>query len=88
MTTALSPNATPTIVPSHDEIAQCARELWAEAGQPRGRDAEFWLVAEHRLLSACRAPDVSAVILATWSQPVTRPRSERYSTPGEARRHR
>lgn len=88
MTTFYSSAMNPAVAPSHDEIAQCAHELWMEAGQPGGRDDEFWLVSEHRLLSDRLVPDESAVILATLSQPITRPRSERYATPAEARRHR
>jgi hypothetical protein len=67
----------------HDEIAQHARDLWSEAGQPQGRDAEFWLEAEHRLLSARQVPDVSACILATLAQPVTRRAAEVKRASGE-----
>jgi hypothetical protein len=35
--------------PLHDEIAQCARELWVKYGQPADRDTEIWLEAEQRL---------------------------------------
>jgi hypothetical protein len=35
--------------PTHAEIEQRARELWQEAGQPEGRDVEFWLNAEQSL---------------------------------------
>jgi hypothetical protein len=58
--------------PSHDEIAQCARELWTESGQPEGRDDAIWLEAETRLLSACQVSDITAINLATLAQPVTR----------------
>jgi len=37
--------------PLHDEIAQCARDLWVEQGRPADRDLEIWLEAEQRLLS-------------------------------------
>jgi hypothetical protein len=40
---------------SHDEIAQCARELWTESGQPEGRDQAIWFEAERRLVSERRA---------------------------------
>ncbi len=73
MSTAFSSASQSSVAPSRDEIAPCARDLWAEAGQPEGRDEEFWLEAEYRLRSARRAPDVTAAILATLSQPVTRP---------------
>ena len=42
--------------PRHDDIAQCARELWAESGRPSGHDAAIWLEAERRLISARRPP--------------------------------
>jgi hypothetical protein len=38
--------------PLHDDIAQCARDLWVKYGRPTGRDLEIWLEAEKRLLSA------------------------------------
>ena len=38
--------------PLHDDIAQCARELWVEYGRPNDRDLEIWLEAEQRLFSA------------------------------------
>lgn len=43
-------------VPSHDEIARCARELWTESGQPRDHDQANWLEAERRLLAMRRKP--------------------------------
>jgi len=39
---------------SRDEIAQRACQLWEAAGQPEGRDAEFWLQAEAELLATTR----------------------------------
>lgn len=41
--------------PSHDEIAQCASELWTESGCPQGRDEAIWYEAERRLISARRS---------------------------------
>ncbi|MEO6873566.1 MAG: DUF2934 domain-containing protein [Opitutaceae bacterium] len=72
MTTSFSSATKSTVAPSHDEIAHDACELWAAAGQPEGRDDEFWLEAEHGLLAARQEPDVTAVILATLARPVTR----------------
>ena len=46
----------PASAPTHDEIAQCARELWTESGRPGGRDEAIWLEAERRLVAARRAP--------------------------------
>ena len=48
--------------PSHDEIAQCARELWTESGEPEGRDEAIWFEAERRLISERRAPLKPAVV--------------------------
>lgn len=48
--------------PSHDEIAQCARELWNESGRPEGCDEAIWLDAERRLVSARLDPVLPATI--------------------------
>ena len=37
---------------SRDEVAQRAYQLWVAAGQPIGRDLEYWLQAEAELLAA------------------------------------
>jgi len=56
--------------PSHDEIAQCARELWTESGQPEGRDEAIWFEAERRLISERRAPvEPAAVPQVTADKP-------------------
>lgn len=39
---------------SHEDIAQCARELWAQQGCPENRDEAIWLEAESRLLASRR----------------------------------
>ena len=44
--------------PLHDEIAQCARDLWFKEGQPVDRDVGIWLDAEQRLLAASPAQRV------------------------------
>lgn len=44
---------TPT--PSHDDVAQCARELWQSYGQPEGRDQEIWLEAERKLAAQAKS---------------------------------
>jgi hypothetical protein len=36
---------------SHNTIAALATELWIKAGQPEGRDLDFWLEAEKKLQS-------------------------------------
>jgi len=49
----------PRHAPRHDEIAQCAKELWLQYGQPTDRDLAIWLEAEHRLFAASHSsPDV------------------------------
>lgn len=55
-------------VPKHDDIAQCARELWIESGRPANRDEAIWLEAERRLVAARRAPAVIATILPVLSR--------------------
>ena len=42
--------------PLHNEIAQCARNLWVQQGQPPDRDQAIWLEAEQRLHSATQSP--------------------------------
>jgi hypothetical protein len=54
-----------TLAPCQSEIAQCARELWTESGQPDGRDVEIWLEAERRLISARRVPGMIAAASPT-----------------------
>lgn len=51
--------------PRHEEIAELARQLWERAGQPIGRDLEFWLRAETQL-----APAVAKPAGATASPPL------------------
>jgi hypothetical protein len=35
----------------NDSISALAEQLWKQAGQPAGRDLEFWLQAETQLLA-------------------------------------
>lgn len=35
--------------PTEEQIRNRARQLWEIAGQPEGRDDEFWHEAEHEL---------------------------------------
>ena len=53
--TPVSSPADAKCAPLHDEIAQCARGLWVQQGQPADRDLAIWLEAEQRLLSATPA---------------------------------
>ena len=41
--------------PLHDDIAQCARDLWVQCGRPADRDLAIWLEAEQRLRAATEA---------------------------------
>ena len=48
--------------PSDKEIAAKAYKLWEQAGQPDGKDEEFWRLAEQELInedesSPLRTPD-------------------------------
>jgi hypothetical protein len=89
MSTSLLSATNSTIAHSHDEIAQCARELWTNAGQPESRDDEFWLEAEHRMILARQKPALAEVTLATLPQPVTSPnKAGRHPTPPKIRRGR
>jgi hypothetical protein len=52
------PRTTPIMpIPTHDDIAQLAHELWQDRGCPADRDLEFWLEAE-RLLSGGKTAEI------------------------------
>jgi hypothetical protein len=51
-----SPAATQP-APLHDDIAQCARDLWVKYGRPADRDLAIWLEAEQRLRAATEVRD-------------------------------
>jgi hypothetical protein len=38
----------------NQQIAEKAEQLWRQAGQPQGRDDEFWLAAERELDAAAQ----------------------------------
>ena len=42
--------------PKHIDIVRRAYELWQKAGEPKGRDEEFYLQAEQELASADPSP--------------------------------
>ncbi len=88
MSISLPSTTNATVASNHDEIAQCARELWTEAGHPEGHDDEFWFAAEERLLMARQVPNVSAAILAPLAQPVTRTYITKNTAPEKVRRQR
>ncbi len=50
----------PTAAPTHDEIAQCAREIWIRTGRPEDRDGAIWLEAESRLIDGRRGAAATA----------------------------
>jgi hypothetical protein len=62
--------------PNHDEIAQCARQLWTESGQPEGRDEAIWFEAERRLISERRPPLKPAVVLQPAACPPSRTQNQ------------
>lgn len=41
---------------SHDRIAERARAIWQQRGQPEGRDLEHWLEAERELRGVPASP--------------------------------
>jgi hypothetical protein len=53
-TSVTSPGATKP-APLHDDIAQCAKDLWVQYGRPADRDLAIWLEAEQRLRAATDA---------------------------------
>jgi hypothetical protein len=47
-------------LPSHDQIARRAYEIWIQSGYVIGRDAENWAQAERELSTGCASPESSA----------------------------
>ena len=60
-------------VPSHDDIAALAHQLWEKNGRPAGQDVEFWLQAEQSLRASCEPPPQSAAPVSS-SVPPPRPK--------------
>lgn len=60
---------TPPAGVTHEQIAERARALWRERGQPEGRDLEHWFEAERQLRGdaapAPPAPPRSSEVLTT-----------------------
>lgn len=48
-TTTKKETASPSPMPSHQEIARLAEKYWAERGWPQGSPEEDWLRAEQEL---------------------------------------
>jgi hypothetical protein len=67
--------------PTHDEIADCARALWNELGQPAGRDDAIWLEAEQMFIISRMRPNITAVSLSILAQPVTRQKTRADNKP-------
>lgn len=55
---------TETTRTAHEQIAQLARRYWEQAGQPTGRDLEFWLQAEEELRARPAAATTSQTAAA------------------------
>jgi len=47
-------------LPTHEQIALRAYEIWVHSGYPTGRDAENWAQAERELSTGCTSPESSA----------------------------
>ena len=57
-------NCPSEVVGNHNEISCLAFQLWEKAGNPEGRDLEFWLAAETQLLALQRPEAVKAETVA------------------------
>ena len=64
------------ITPTHDEITARARQLWQTAGQPSGRDEEFWLAAEAELRK-----DRAKTVATARDNPTGKRRAGKVGTP-------
>jgi hypothetical protein len=47
-------------LPTHEQIARRAYEIWVQSGHVMGRDAENWAQAERELSAGCTSPESSA----------------------------
>ena len=47
-------------MPTHDQIARRAYELWVQSGYLSGRDSENWAHAERELSTGCAGAESSA----------------------------
>ena len=46
----------------HEAVALHAYYMWLAAGQPEGRDSEFWLAAEEELKARLRIESLAAAM--------------------------
>jgi hypothetical protein len=53
--TSVTSSAAPQPAPLHEDIAQCAQDLWVQYGRPADRDLAIWLEAEQRLRAVTEA---------------------------------
>jgi Protein of unknown function (DUF2934) len=54
----VAPSSRP--LPTHEQIARRAYEIWVQSGHLTGRDTENWAQAERELSAGCAAPQSSA----------------------------
>lgn len=47
--------------PTDDQIRERAHQLWELAGQPEGREQEFWYLAEHDLKTRDNRPSTGVI---------------------------
>jgi hypothetical protein len=45
------------LTPREERVRERARQLWEHAGQPQGRDEEFWYQAEVEIAAEENEPD-------------------------------
>jgi hypothetical protein len=67
-TTGTSPPAIQQPAPLHDDIAQCAWDLWTQYGRPVDRDLAIWLEAEQRLQTATEESREMNLDPVPWSE--------------------
>jgi hypothetical protein len=70
-------------IPTQEQIARRAYEIFIERGQPEGRDLEHWLEAERQLRAS--SPGKSAPVAATSSTSSGAIRSTQPSTTSNGR---
>jgi hypothetical protein len=63
--------ASPSLIPTHEEISVEAEILWRQRGCPTGIDEQLWLEAERQLHSVMRAAQGRAD-LAAPAEPLSR----------------
>jgi hypothetical protein len=60
----MNQNSPSEVAANHSEISCLAFKLWEKAGTPEGRDLEFWLAAETKILAPQRPEPVKAGTVA------------------------